>query len=79
MKYIKKQQPIEAIQWTGDVNELIKFGIMNSDFDELNRVFLDHPRGYFPVSIGDYIIRHEGRHYQPCSQELFESMYEKVE
>lgn len=79
MKYIKKQQPLEAIQWTGDIKQLVKFGILYADFDELNRVILSNPFGHFCVDIGDYITRHENGYNHPCSRELFESMYQRFE
>ena len=93
-KYRKKPVIIDAMQWTGDIQELIDFAgndDFNKYFDVPNETYdwLGNPQkedlqiktleGSMKVHINDYIIRGTHYEYYSCKKSIFEDIYEKVE
>lgn len=93
-KYRKKPIVIDAIQWTGNIQELIDFA-GKEDFDKYFEIpseeydWLGNPlteklkvktlEGTMKVNINDYVIRGTHSEYYSCKKNIFEDIYEKVE
>lgn len=93
-KYRKKPIVIDAIQWTGNIQELIDF-VGKEDFEKYFDVpsetydWLGNPQrerlqiktleGVMRVSINDYVIKGTHYEYYSCKKSIFEDIYEKVE
>ncbi len=92
MKYRRKPQTIDAIQWTGD-NEAELDVFTNGDFqplDATDRANCDDPEAtgeildrlhstWVLVQTGDWIIRGIKGEFYPCRDEVFRDTYEPQE
>ena len=87
MKYKKKPVVIEAVQFTGTINNLTELSNFIDDQDLI--VSYKNPKcafiklqtleGQMTVSLGDYIIKGIKGEFYPCKPDIFEKTYEKVE
>ena len=80
-KYQKKPVIIEAIQWTGDNYEEVKWFIPNTILARKNakgELAIGTLEGVMTASKGDFIIRGVHGEYYPCKPDIFEETYEKV-
>lgn len=75
MKYIKKPEIIEAVQWTGNNYEEIRnfIGIILKNRD--GNLHIKTPEGELHVSIGDYIIKSVYGEFYPCKPDIFDKIY----
>jgi len=89
MKYIKKPIPVEAIQYTGsleNVSDLEEhFKGIQMHFQNDASVLITHiltASGRMMVTTGDWILKGEdgkgGHHFWPVSEEYFEHNYEEI-
>ena len=86
-KYIKKQDPIEAVQWTGNYKEICEFVRRETLETDSEVLFKDGTPGciLIPTRKGgawaypyDYIIKRSGGEIFFCTQSVFEQLYTKV-
>lgn len=86
-RYRKKPVVVEAMEWTGDINALLRFEGWY-DHDDYDSPFVHHPdgtltietlEGEMTVSHGDYIIRGIAGEFYPCKPDIFAQTYEPVE
>ncbi len=76
MKFRKKPVVIEAIQWTGNIDECKKFmGVICVKGDY---ILIPTLEGQMTASPGDYIIKGVQGEFYPCKPDIFEATYEKV-
>jgi hypothetical protein len=82
MKYRKKPIIIEAVKWTGDLNEslidLVKRGKCEVILSNKNLI-IHTLEGEHTANIGDYIIKGVKDELYPCKPDIFEQTYESVE
>lgn len=83
MKYRKKLEVVEALQWTGDnLEEILSFaeGSLESTIDFYGKpiLVLTNYKGPLRVDTGDYIVQIADipRQFYPCSKKDFEDKYE---
>ena len=77
MKYKKKPIEVEAIQFTGNIEELQRFT------DELVAIASEGPmiktlEGWMRFKEGDYIIKGIKGEFYPCRKDIFEETYERA-
>ena len=86
MKYKKKPVVIEAIQFTGTLNNLEELSnfIDNQDLvisykdPKCAVIKLQTLEGQMIASLGDYIIKGVQGEFYPCKPDIFEQTYERV-
>ena len=87
MRYCKKDNVIEAIQWTGSFRSYEDIcNLANGECYvtlENNKVFIHNPDGSgFFADLGWYVIRDESSgiaRFYTCDKYTFEETYERVE
>ena len=85
MKYKKKLEVVEAVQWLGDnIDDLETFvgSAMQHTTEEDGRIIVSVTTFKGPVRVdeGDYVVQVPGtQHFYPCRSSLFESNYEPLE
>lgn len=87
MKYKKKPVVIEAIQFTGTLNNLEELSnfIDNQDLvisykdPKCVVIKLQTLEGQMIASLGDYIIKGVQGEFYPCKPDIFEQTYERVD
>lgn len=78
-KYVKKPLEVEALQWTGNEEEMAEFlGVMFVLVDLDQKLIVDTLEGTMKGNLGDYIIRGVRGEYYPCAQSIFEETYDEV-
>ncbi len=79
MKYRKKPVVIEAILWTGSMQDAEAFGIHECS-QELTSTSLQIStlEGVMAASYGDYIIKGVKGEFYPCKPDIFAATYEPV-
>lgn len=85
-KYRKKPVVIEAVQYTDNRKEILKFiypemteGTLDS-IDKMNLpVVIETLEGDMTVSDGDYVIKGIQGEFYPCKPNIFEATYERVD
>ena len=90
-KYRKKPVEIEAIQWTGNITEIIQF-CGNKCFYNINdidwtvekgkphgKLIIHTLEGDMVASRNDYIIKGVNGEFYPCKPDIFEKTYELLE
>lgn len=90
-KYIKKPIPIEAVQFTGDLDALrgtflvdylrrnviyTQQSISPTDSRVNTRLLIKTLEGVMNVSVGDYIIKGVRGEIYPCKPDIFEESYQ---
>lgn len=84
-KYKTKPCEIEAIQFTGEIDNMIELQhFMNSDLrvsyrshDDVS-LLIDTLEGTMAASVGDYIIRGLRGEFYPCKPDVFKKKYELI-
>ncbi len=85
MKYKKKLEVVEAVQWLGNnISDLETFvgSAIHYTIDEEDRVIVSLTTFKGPVRVdeGDYVVQVPGtQQFYPCRSSLFESKYEPME
>ncbi len=84
MKYRKKPIVINAIKWTGNIDEIVDGLQVKNEFPRFpyllnNELIIPTLEGTMRADIGDYIIRGIQNELYPCKPQIFEASYEKVE
>ena len=84
MKYRKKPVVIEAIQWTGEISDVMGFmdpekptymaGFTNAD----EIVGIQTREGLMVAELNDWIIKGVKGEFYPCKPDIFEATYEPV-
>lgn len=86
MKYKKKPVIIEAVQFTGTVESLLRLSEFINDqevrvsYEEVKnpKLFIQTLEGEMQASVGDYIIKGIQGEFYPCKPDIFEQTYEKA-
>lgn len=87
MKYRKKPVVIEAIQWTGNIEEVKEFMGMEPALDDpdifyeegsICSIMIKTLKGVIECRPYDYIIKGINGEFYPCKPDIFEKTYEKV-
>jgi hypothetical protein len=78
MKYRKKPVVIEALQWTGNHEEMETFIGAHGDVG-LDYVWIETLEGVMIAKIGDYVIKGVKGEFYPCKPDIFEATYEVAE
>ena len=78
--YRKKPVVITAVQWNGDISEIIAAFGRGFEFGPFS-LWLRIPtlEGDMTAQPGDWIIRGVKGEYYPCKPDIFETTYEPVE
>lgn len=91
MKYRKKPVVIEAIKWTDNTKEIIKFCGENCSYDvkassyevgkgiPSKQLVIHTLEGDMIASRNDFIIKGVDGEFYPCKPNIFEETYELVE
>lgn len=76
-RYVKKPVTIEAVQYDGDLNEIVEFaGFANTEFDQdEHKLYIKTLEGDMLVSRGDYVIKGIQGEFYPCKPDIFEASY----
>ena len=79
-QYRKKPVVIEAVQWTGNRDEIMEFvGERALGWNPVGYIVLiATPDGRKAVNYKDYIIKDEDGEFYPCKPDIFEREYEEV-
>lgn len=78
-RYVKKPLEIEALQWTGNENEMAEFlGQMFVLVDLDQKLIIETLEGPMRANIGDYIIRGIKGEYYPHAESFFHEAYDEV-
>ena len=82
-KYRKKPVVIEAIEFTGTVDnigQLLDFVMSGFAYDpRFNTLTIPTLEGDHTANIGDYIIKGVNGEFYPCKPDIFKKTYEEVE
>lgn len=82
MKFRKRPIVVEAAQWNGDMDEMIReFGVKPGTRGILNKVpvvFIDTLEGLHIVRPGDWIIRGVRGEFYGCKPDIFAETYEEI-
>ena len=80
-KFRKKPVEIEAVQFTGDVWEIVNFtgqGVMKvSSYG--GKLVIPTLEGDMTVSLNDWVIKGVQGEFYPCKPDIFEESYERVD
>ena len=83
MKYRKKPIIVEAIQYTGNIEECKKFCPEITTKKYINAITpilcIETLEGDMQISFYDYIIKGISGEFYPCKPDIFERTYDKVE
>jgi len=80
MKYRKKPIIIDAIQYTDNADEIIKFTNNKAMMvTGLSYMVIPTLEGNHSASVGDWIIKGVKGEFYPCKPDIFDMTYEKVE
>jgi hypothetical protein len=79
--YRKKPVTVQALQWTGTLDNLVEMAAFAGDEAFVNdgKLEIDTLEGKMTASIGDYIIKGVKGEYYPCRKDIFEETYYEVE
>ena len=77
MKYIKRNEPIEAIQWRGhNFDEIVDFAANVSIFMDANKnLVFQTENGEVHAPLGSYIVKGMSGDIYPVKPEIFENDY----
>lgn len=82
MKYRKKPVVIEAVQYDGTEDSIVKILALSDQRAvrcEAGDLFIDTLEGKMRANKGDYIIKGVQGEIYPCKPAIFEATYNKVE
>lgn len=78
-KYVKKPLEVEALQWSGNEEEMADFlGQMFVLVDGNQKLCVETLEGTMKANLGDYIIRGIKGEYYPCAEAIFYDSYDEV-
>lgn len=78
-KYVKKPIKIEALQWSGNEEEMQQFlGELFLVVDMNERLRIETLEGPMWANLGDYIIKGIAGEYYPCREDIFYNSYDQV-
>jgi hypothetical protein len=78
-KFKKKPVVIEAVQYTGDLEEVVKIGLPVIEQDFLSTdITIPTLEGRMTAKIGDWIIKGIKGEFYPCKPDIFEMTYEEI-
>lgn len=78
-KYVKKPIKIEALQWSGNEEEMQHFlGELFLVVDMNERLRIETLEGPMWANLGDYIIKGIAGEYYPCREDIFYNSYDQV-
>jgi len=81
-RYKKKPIVIEALQWTGNFEEMSRFcpsGAFALEANNTSTMCIPTLEGTLTVSEGDYIIKGVKGEVYPCKPDIFHMTYEEVQ
>jgi len=83
-KYRKKPVVIDAVQWRGDITDIIGlFGGSTTEAVEQNlgdpALLIPTLEGTMRAEVGDWIIRGVQGELYPCKPDIFAATYEQVQ
>jgi len=77
-KFRKRPVEIEAVQYTGNFNEVMSF-IGQNHCDIINECIIIHTlEGYMKADYNDWIIKGVNGEFYPCKPDIFKKTYEAV-
>ena len=79
-KFRKKPVVIDALQWTGTIDNLVEMAAFAGDEALVNdgKLEIYTLEGVMTASVGDYIIKGIKGEFYPCRKDIFEETYEEV-
>lgn len=78
-KYRKKPVVIEAIQYTGNIEEILKIGLPFLEGESFSKdIIISTLEGNMRAQVGDYIIKGVKGEFYPCKPDIFEMTYEEI-
>lgn len=77
-KFKKKPVIIEAVQWDGSNNELIKEFVKSNYSIQGDELYIRTLEGCMTASVGDWVIKGVEGEFYPCKPDIFEKTYEEV-
>lgn len=78
-KYVKKPLEVEALQWSGNEEEMVEFlGELFLVVDTNERLRINTLEGPMWANLGDYIIKGIKGEYYPCREDIFYATYDRV-
>ena len=78
MKFRKKPVEVEAVQFIGNQNEIVKFSQGEIPFTTMDYMIIPTLEGNHRAEPGDWIIRGVKGEFYPCKPDIFELTYEPV-
>lgn len=79
-KYVKKPLEIEALQWTGNEEEMREFlGELFLLIYNDEGLRIETLEGPVKASLGDYVIKGIQGEFYPCREDIFHATYDQVE
>lgn len=82
MKYRKKPVEIDAMTFTGEMDDDIELWLgssFNSWLPSQQKLEIITLEGIITASAGDYVIRGVQGEFYPCKPDIFEQTYERVD
>lgn len=78
-KYVKKPLEIEALQWTGNEEEMREFlGELFLLIYNDEGLRIETLEGPVKASLGDYVIKGIQGEFYPCREDIFHATYDQV-
>lgn len=78
-KYVKKPLEVEALQWSGNEEEMAEFlGQIFVVVDGNDKLCVETLEGTMKANLGDYIIKGLKGEYYPCREDIFLATYDEV-
>jgi len=79
LKFRKKLIYIEAIQFTGNDEEIMEFCPNARDPEDTKpNLVIPTLEGDMLVSLGDWVVKDDKDEFHPCKPDIFEQTYEAV-
>ena len=80
MIYRKKPVEIQALEFKGNISEILEFMGIYEEVERAGKTIeIPTPEGVMTAQIGDYIIKGIKGEFYPCKPDIFEATYEKVD
>lgn len=77
-KFRKKPVEIEAVQWTGNLEEMENFLTVDVTITLTGEIVIPTLEGKMKGNIGDWIIKGINGEFYPCKPDIFEKTYDKI-
>jgi hypothetical protein len=78
MKFRKKPVEIEAVQFTWNVDEIIRF-VGDDCIQEMDGLYIKTLEGSLHISRNDWVIKGVKGEFYPCKPDIFAATYESVD